>query len=336
MKLAEYLHDHTSNLLVCFTGWLLLSVLLLSFGIHGSELFFLWICFILVICSTIFYNYRQQCKRIQYLLSLSDSLEQKYLIAEIADSPENKLEQIYFQLLKIALKDMTDEVAQSRRLQMEYRDFIEQWIHEIKIPITGIQLLCENHKSDITRKVLTQTELIEQNVERVLFYARLGSVEKDYFIKKISLSDCVNEVLTQNKQFLIQNGVCVDAEDVSDTVYTDKKWICFLLNQIIYNSIKYRSHHSPIIQMKSQDNETYVSLSITDNGIGIKDSELSRVFDKGFVGSNGRSGRNATGIGLYLCDQLCTKLGIQIDIKSQINQYTTVTLYFPKREHFNV
>jgi len=91
-----------------------------------------------------------------------------------------------------------------------------------------------------------------------------------------------------------------------------------------------------MIQIQSQDMGNCISLSITDNGIGIKPSEIGRVFDKGFVGSNGRTGKNATGIGLYLCDQLCTKLGIDIDIKSEVGVYTTVFLYFPKNTHLNV
>ena len=96
---------------------------------------------------------------------------------EITDAPTSELEKVYFELMKTALKAMTDEVSGSNRLN---REFIEQWIHEMKVPITGIQLLCENNKSGVTRKILTQTEMISQSVERVLFYARLGSVEKDY------------------------------------------------------------------------------------------------------------------------------------------------------------
>ena len=99
---------------------------------------------------------------------------------EITDAPTSELEKAYFELMKTALKAMTDEVSGSNRLNREYREFIEQWIHEMKVPITGIQLLCENNKSGVTRKILTQTEMISQSVERVLFYARLRSVEKDY------------------------------------------------------------------------------------------------------------------------------------------------------------
>ena len=336
MKFSDYINDHKIILLICFAGSLFFSVLLFFFGIGASELLLLWLCFIVVLFFTIWTDYLNKQRRIRSLSSTLDSLDRKYLLAEIADKPETELERAYFHLLKTALKDMTDEVAESKRLSQEYRDYIEQWIHEIKVPITGIELICENNKTDITRKIMTQTELIEQEVEKVLFYARLGSVESDYLIKEISLKDCVLEVLARNKQFLIQNGVCVHTDSVTDTVYSDQKWICFILNQIIINSIKYRSAQPPVIQIASHNTENYVSLSVTDNGIGIKPSEIRRVFDKGFVGSNGRRGANATGIGLYLCEKLCAKLGIGIDIESEMGHYTTVLLHFPKSDHLNV
>lgn len=181
-----------------------------------------------------------------------------------------------------------------------------------------------------------ETELMEQSIEKVLFYARLGSVEKDYLIKEISLKQCVLEVLSRNKQFLIHNRVCVHTDSISDFVYSDSKWLGFIINQIIFNSIKYCSDKPPVIQIKSKDMGDYVTLSITDNGIGIKPSEVNRVFDKGFVGSNGRMRKKSTGIGLYLCDQLCLKLGIGIDIESEVGCYTTVLLHFPKSNHLNV
>lgn len=271
-----------------------------------------------------------------------NSLHSKYLFAEIIEHPESILEQTYFQLMKTALKAMTDEVSASKRCNMEYQDFVEQWIHEMKVPIAGIQLLCENYKfcktnsSDTIRKIMAQVEIITQNMERVLFYARLGSAEKDYLITEVSLKDGVLELLAQNKQFLIQNNVCVDIDQLSDLVYSDPKWLHFILNQIVINSVKYQGNQSLNIKFHSQTDNNYVILSITDNGIGIKESELDRVFEKGFVGSNGRAGKHATGIGLYLCKQLCAKLGIGIEIQSKFGQSTTVFLYFPKNNDLKI
>lgn len=336
MNLSSYLSDKRAVLLICFAGSLFFCVLLVLFGLEIGEIILLGICFIFMLVGLFLWDYFGQREHLRYLRAVMDSLDQKYLFAEIADAPTSELEKVYFALMKTALKAMTDEVSQCNRLNREYREFIEQWIHEMKIPITGIQLLCENNKSSSTRKILTQTEMISQSIERVLFYARLGSVEKDYLITEVSLKECVLEVLAQNKQFLIQNNVCVQTEALSGIVYSDQKWLQFILNQIIINSVKYRGDQPPIIEVTSQEQENYVTLSITDNGIGIKESELTRVFDKGFVGSNGRAGKNSTGIGLYLCNQFCARLGISIEINSRTGEYTTVLLHFPKSDYLKV
>ncbi len=336
MSFSSYLSDKKVVLLVCFSGGLFFSLLLWLFGLETGEIFLLWICFIFIVAGLLLWNYLDQHRRLRHLRAVMDALDQKYLFAEITDAPTSEMEKAYFELMKTALKAMTDEVSQSNRLNREYQEFIEQWIHEMKVPITGIQLLCENNKSSVTRKILTQTEMISQSVERVLFYARLGSVEKDYLITEVPLKTCVLEVLAQNKQFLIQNNVCIHMETLCGTVYSDQKWLQFILNQIIINSVKYQGRKPLVIDVTAQDQGDYVTLSVTDNGLGIKESELGRVFDKGFVGSNGRTEKSSTGIGLYLCDQLCTKLGISIEIKSKPGEYTTVLLHFPRSEFLKV
>ena len=336
MSFSRYLSDKKAVLLACFAGGLFFSMLLWLFGLEIGKIFMLWLCFIFMAEGLLLWNYLGQHRCLQHLRSVMDALDQKYLFAEITDIPKSELERTYFELMKTALKAMTNEVSQSNRLNREYREFIEQWIHEMKVPITGIQLLCENNKSSVTRKILTQTEMISQSVERVLFYARLGSVEKDYLITEVPLKTCVLEVLAQNKQFLIQNNVCIHMETLCGTVYSDQKWLQFILNQIIINSVKYQGRKPLVIDVTAQDQGDYVTLSVTDNGLGIKESELGRVFDKGFVGSNGRTEKSSTGIGLYLCDQLCTKLGISIEIKSKPGEYTTVLLHFPRSEFLKV
>lgn len=330
MSVSDYMNDRKAAILLCITGSLFFAALLWLFGLEADRLLLLFICFFCMAACSFLSGYLRSRKRILYLKSVMDALDQKYLFAEIARHPESELEKVYFRLMKTALKSMTDEVSGSRLLTREYREFVEQWIHEIKVPLTGIQLLCENNRSDVTQKILAQTEAICLHVERVLYYARLGSVEKDYMITEVSLKDCALEVLAAGRQFLILNNTCVQMDNLLHTVYSDRKWLAFILNQIISNSIKYQSDRSPHIELASQDHGTCVTLSVTDNGIGIKESEIGRVFDKGFVGSNGRAGNHATGIGLYLCGQLCDRLGIGIEIKSAAGQYTTVLLHFPK------
>lgn len=336
MTFSDYLSDKKAVLLTCLAGGFFFSALLYLYGITPREMLLLWICYAGIVSGSLCRGYVMLKKRLLYLQSLTDSLDRKYLTAEVAEKPVSSVEKVYFRIVKEALKSMTDEVSQEKWLNEEYRDFMEQWVHEIKVPITGIQLLCENNKSDTIRKIMSQTEQIGRDVERVLFYARLGSVEKDYFIKELSLRDCVMEALAANKQFLIQNGVSVNMENVRDTVYSDEKWVVFIMNQIIINSVKYSGGRPPVITAESMDMGGYVVLLVTDNGVGIKESEIDRIFDRGFVGSNGRAGKGATGIGLYLCRQLCLRLGISIDAQSQQGRYTTLRLTFPKSGYLKV
>ena len=172
MTLSDYLSDKRAVLLTCLAGGLFFSVLLYLYGIAPQEIFLLWICYAGIVSGSLCRGYVILKKRLLYLQSLLDSLDRKYLMAEVAQKPVSSAEKVYFRMIKEALKSMTDEVSQAKRLNEEYRDFIEQWIHEIKIPITGIQLLCENNKSDTIRKIMSQTEQIGRYVERGLFYQR--------------------------------------------------------------------------------------------------------------------------------------------------------------------
>lgn len=338
MNLHDYLIDQRLPLFVCFSGALLISALLWLFGLGSGELVLLWLCFLCIVSGYFFCRYRCLHRRFLSLRSLQDSCDHKYLLAEIADAPYSATERFYFSLMRTALKSMTEEVSASRRQNREYREFVEQWVHEIKVPVTGIFLLCENNRSDLTRKLLSQAEQISQSVERALFYARLDSVEKDYLIREVSLRDCVLTTLADIRQFLIQSHTSVSTEALSGTVYSDEKWLRFILQQILTNSVKYCGDAPPAIDIASREESGCMTLSVTDQGIGIRKSEIRRVFDKGFVGSNGRAGTGAgaTGIGLYLCRELCAKLGIGIELESEEGVFTTVRLHFPKGDFFNV
>lgn len=333
MRFSDYLYEVRAVLLVCFAGGLFFTLILAAFGMGAAQLVLLWISFCLILFPTLACCWRKKHRRLSYLSDAFQALEPKYLLAEIADAPDSALEQAYFGLLRAALKSMTDQVAVSERQAREYREFLEQWVHEIKLPVTGIQLLCENNRTDVTRKILAQTQRIEQDVEKVLFYARLGSAEKDYLIREVSLRDCVMDVLARNRQLLIESGASVHT-DVPHTVRSDPRQLSFLLTQIISNSLKYRSERSPVLDIVSRDCGGHIELTVTDNGIGIRPSELPRIFDKGFVGSNGRGtgarpASAATGMGLYLCARLCERLGIGIRAESDWNESASLRLYFP-------
>lgn len=161
-------------------------------------------------------------------------------------------------------------------------------------------------------------------------------MEKDYYIKKTSLEEVVNDTLIKNKAILLENKVNINIHDLQYTVNTDNKWLVFILSQIIQNSIKYSKEGEKNIEIFGNENKESVTLHVKDNGIGIKNSELTKVFDKGFTGTNGRiTGKKSTGIGLYLSKKLCNRLGLSINISSRENVGTEIIITFPKGTFFN-
>ena len=276
------------------------------------------------------YLWKAYCDRktkLDRLLALAERLEERYLIAEVMERPERAEDQVYAQILKMAGRSMLEQIGAVKREQMEYKEQIEQWVHEIKIPITAMKLLCENHRSELTGELLVELEKTNRFTEQALYQARSEHTEKDYFVREVRLFDIVHQAIAENKYLLLQNGVQVDLRETDDLVYSDEKWVCFMLNQLIVNSVKYRGPQ-PEIQFYSVRQGNDIALCVQDNGIGIDAGDLPRIFEKGFTGKNGRNAaQNATGIGLYLCKRLCDKLDIGISAASD-GHGTTVRLSF--------
>ncbi len=199
-------------------------------------------------------------------------------------------------------------------------------------------MIIENNKTNVTKSIDEELQRIENYIEQALFYARSNTVEKDYYIKKVKLKDIVYESIKKNKNVLIQEKVSINLHDLDLEVNTDSKWIGFILNQIIANSIKYKKVDCRLeIEIYAKQGKENVILYIKDNGIGIKEGEITRVFEKGFTGTNGRLvGKKSTGIGLYLCKNLCNKLGIQIELNSILDGGTKVQLVFPKSSYIDM
>ena len=187
-------------------------------------------------------------------------------------------------------------------------------------------MIVENNPNSINQSIQEELIKIENYLQQVLFYARSENVEKDYLIKEVNLNDVVNTVIKQNKKDLISKRIKIELNNLNIQVYSDKKWLEFILNQIINNAIKY-VNQDPVITISAKKYQDHDELMISDNGIGILKDEIDRVFDKGFTGTNGRNDKKSTGIGLYLCKKLCLRLNHEIKISSI--EKTTVTIIFP-------
>lgn len=310
--------------LICIVS---LSLFLLANKLSIDSILFIIFIWVSILILYLIKTYISRKKYFNELLDLLDSLDESYLISEIMKKPENIYDQIYYKILKTTSKSMLEKIDSINRERVSYKEYIEQWIHEIKNPITAIRLICENNRSNITKSILLELEKTNLYTEQALYYARSEYPEKDYSIHEIRIFDVVHEAISQNKYMLIENRICIDLEETEDIIYSDEKWLCFIINQLISNAIKYRSDN-PNLKFYIKKHLSDTILLIEDNGIGISDSDLPRIFEKGFTGKNGRNNsQNSTGMGLYICKSLCNKLGIKINAYSE-NRKTIFQLIF--------
>ena len=259
-------------------------------------------------------------------------LDNKYLLSEVMESPDFIEGELLKDILQETGKSMLENVNTYKHLQEDYKEYIELWIHEIKTPIAASKMIIENNKSEVTRSIEEELSKIENYTEQALFYARSNSVEKDYIITKSNL----NNAVLKNKNSLLSNKVSIEIHNIEETVYTDSKWTVFMISQILQNSIQYTKGENSTIEIYAEPKSEKIVLYIKDNGIGIQKGEITRVFEKGFTGSNGRIiGKKSTGIGLYLCKKLCDKLGLKIELDSEKDVGTEVRMVFPKNSYTN-
>lgn len=322
-----YVKNHLPLILLNLLGALALSLFLLATGNAIQTVLFILITWmlVLILCLTICYLSRK--KRLDKLLEMAGQLKERYLIPEVMQEPDRAEEQVFYQLLKMSEKSMLERIGEVERERGEYRAYIEQWVHEVKTPITALKLLCENNRSPFSRDVLAELENINRYTEQALYYARSEHTEKDYSIREMNLADVVHGAIADNKYLLRQCDMAITVDDLEPVVYADDKWVRFILNQIISNAVKYRAPQHPALRIFTERSGDQVLLSIADNGIGIPESDLPRIFEKGFTGQNGRTIHSSTGIGLYLCKRLCDKLGIGLAASSS-DKGTTITLSF--------
>jgi hypothetical protein len=323
-----------------------ITILLLLFSIITIEIFlmaynvgmFIKIYIPLIIMGlyvvSIAIEYFKKKKFYDNLSNMLEELEEKYLITEIINTPDFLEGKILKNTIEAIDKSMLENVNKYKYMTEDYKEYIELWIHEIKIPIAASKMVIENNKNEVTKSIDEELNKVENYIEQALFYARSNTVEKDYYIRKVVLKEIVNESIKKNKSSLIQEKISINIHNLDIEVNTDNKWIVFILNQIIQNSIKYRKKEKSIIEIYANQGKENVILYVKDNGIGIRQGEITRVFEKGFTGTNGRlSNKKSTGIGLYLCKKLCNKLGIGIELNSVQNEGTEIRLVFPQSSY---
>ena len=267
-----------------------------------------------------FINYRKSYKKLKFL--------EKNIINDREDLPKSLDIRIdyYHKIIEKLYEELEKLTQENRQKNTDMVDYYSMWIHQIKTPIAAMNFLLDNEEVD-QKNLQQELFKIERYVEMVLTYIRLDSTSSDYVITKTNLDEVVKDSVKKYATIFINKKIKLNYVSHETMVISDKKWLGFAFEQILGNSVKYSSTGGEITI------ETYENrLVIEDKGIGIKEEDLPRIFEKGFTGFNGRYEKKSSGLGLYLCKKTLDKLGHHIEISSKVGEGTRVEITFPKED----
>ncbi|MDE7426005.1 MAG: sensor histidine kinase [Lachnospiraceae bacterium] len=337
MKFGKYLKDKWVTLTSFGTFMLLTSVLLWLFHSSMELLVMYSVLAVLFLLIDFGWDYFKRKKYYDKLLNNLEQLDKKYLVLETVNEPDFYEGKLNSQIIYEINKSMAENVKQYEKNVLDFKEYIEMWVHEVKLPISSLLLMCHNNKGNLEKKYIKQIKRLDNYTEQVLYYVRSEHAEKDYCIKEVPLKKVVRDVAIKNKDDLLEQEIDFIVDEMEYIVSTDYKWLVFILNQIISNSMKYkRKDVTSSIHLWEEEIGNRILLHIRDNGIGIPEQDLPKVFEKSFTGENGRKHAKSTGMGLYIVKSLCDRLGHGILIKSVEGEYTEVSLVFAKNDFYKM
>ena len=337
MKLSRYLKDKLYFIILFITFLSLIILLLVGFKVSLDLIIVIISLLVIFAILVVIIEYLKKRNFYNEFINIVDKLDKKYLVIEMLNSPNFQEGEILYNELFEINKSMLENIKNYEISMNDFKDYIEMWIHEVKIPLSSLVLMIHNNKNNISSKMVDQVNRLDNYVDQVLFYVRAENAEKDYLIKKTELNKVINKIALKNKDYILENNICFSVLNCEKKVLTDSKWLEFIIDQIINNSIKYkREIVSSFIKIYTEENNEEIRLIIYDNGIGIDAKDLPRVFDKTYTGTNGRLKSKSTGMGLYIAKNLCEKLGHKIAIESKVNEYTKVIITFNKESIYDV
>ncbi|KRK93510.1 sensor histidine kinase [Companilactobacillus futsaii] len=323
MTFFKYLRDHIYSILIVLVGMTFVELVLFldpRVNFHMGTLVYTWVLAVIFLVVNLSLSYLHKKNWYDQLSNYQDDLSK-----ELFGARNNEQQFIQDKINNISLQ-YRNELTELYRNQKDQREYTESWVHDIKVPLAALKLSQDNNlDQDLIAEELEQIDYL---VDQALYFARLNNFSNDYLIQEQDLNDIVKSCIRTNKRLFISKRIAIHFDITDKKVLTDEKWLSFIINQILSNSLKYTESGGKIEIFTTTHNNN-IELHLTDNGIGIKDQDISRVFNKGFTGTNGRqNGSKSTGMGLYLVKKMIDKLGHTIQIKSQENQGTETIITF--------
>lgn len=329
MMLRLFLREHAAFIVFQF---LLVGFILMLYWLDGfrntDTAIYSFIISLLLLAS--FLGVRFAMRYRYYERLLSDPPNMEHALQREGRSPETVQTELYMQkLYRLYQYEVQSLYAgQTRHLQ-----FINQWVHQMKTPLSVMHLLLQEPEELDKASIREEVDRLRAGLDTVLMNARLDTFEQDMQIEQASLRGMVSEMVTENKRLFISRRVYpeIDIEERYQ-VATDRKWMKFIIGQLLTNAVKYTFEENKKLYIRASCLEGTITLSVQDEGIGIPPSDLPRVTKAFFTGENGRLSGESTGMGLYLAQEVCNRLGHELEITSSKGQGTTVSIVFPYQE----
>ena len=316
--ISKYIKQYIKPILLFILFTLVFSLVFVLYNISTDPVIYasLLCCFIGLICICI--NFITYYKKHIALYKLQNEI---YISLNNLPTPKNLIEDDYTNLILNLNDEYKNFIYKSDNAQKDMIDYYTMWVHQIKTPISAMKLLIQTSECEVSSDLSSELFKIEQYVEMVLSYIRLGSSENDFVIKEYNLDDIIKQAIRKYAPLFIRKKIALNFKNTNYTVLTDEKWLVFVIEQILSNAIKYTTKGT--VSIYPLENKKLV---IEDTGIGISEEDIPRIFDKGFTGYNGRTNKKASGLGLYLCKNILDKLSHKISIESEVGVKTKVIL----------
>jgi len=322
-----FLHDHISFVLLYLFNMLFLFIFYRNLGGFETLENVYYFIFLSSFLLGVFLLYRYfSNKRLYDMLTKMPSKFEDTL-SSAGTTPisvgVNKLLRAQYNLYQ-------EQIQMYKRKQAEHLTFINQWVHQMKTPISVIHLILqENEGEPYVENIRQELERISRGLNMALNMARLTSFEHDFTVETVLLHSIAIEVVNEQKRYFIRKKVYPEVRiDSNMTVKSDKKWLKFIVEQLLVNAIKYTEGENKKVIVSAYDSEKGKVLEVKDRGVGIPKQDIRRVFEPFYTGENGRKFGESTGMGLYLVSEVCKKLGHQIEIESKPGEGTCVRIIF--------
>ncbi|MBB4822950.1 signal transduction histidine kinase [Sporosarcina luteola] len=302
-----------------------------TMSIYLTNLIYLHVvsaCFLFGYLAFDFYIIQKQYK------SLTSRWSKGLFIREGIGDAKTYEQQLYLDFFQSIYDEHQQQLNMTRQDKKESLEFMTMWVHEIKTPIAISKLLLEHSADNLDFPSLKEEiARIERSVEQALYFTRTDNFAQDYMIAKTELDKLVRSLVKHHAKEFIQLKIKIVLQVEQAAVNTDPKWLSFALSEFISNALKYAGDEGTI-EIRSETDKEETRLIIQDNGIGIPQHDINRIFQLGFTGSNGRMSRKSTGMGLYIAKKIIDKLGHGISVSSKEGEFTTMTIYFPKGDDY--